>query len=264
MNRRDFITAAAGAAVLVDSEADSIAHQEAGNPEFYELRVYKLRRGPSAGRFDAYVREAWMPAMKRLGIGPIGAFNVMLGPDSPAQYRLIPYRNLEELYTSRQRLSGDEEYKKAAAEYRNLPATDPPYLRAESQLMVAFASMPKLEVPQAAKDRKPRILELRTYESHSVTAGRKKIEMFNKGEIAIFRKTGLTPVFFGETLIGQRQPNLTYMLAYDDMAARDKAWSTFVTDPDWKALSSMPEYSDAAIVTSISNVLLRPTQYSEI
>ena len=107
-------------------------------------------------------------------------------------------------------------------------------------------------------------MELRTYESHSLAAGKKKIEMFNKGEIAIFRKTGLTPVFFGETLIGQRQPNLTYMLAYDDMAARDKVWSAFVADPDWKTLSSMPEYSDAAIVTGISNILLRPTPYSEI
>ena len=262
MNRRDFLAAAAGSAALTGAELES--GQGAAGPEFFELRVYKLRRGPAAGRFDAYVREAWMPAMKRIGIGPLGAFNVMLGPDAPAHYRLITYRSLEELYTSRQRLAADDEYKKAAADFRNLPSSDPPYLRVESQLMVAFAGMPKLEIPQSAKDRRPRILELRTYESHSVTAGKKKIEMFNKGEIAIFRKTGLAPVFFGETLIGQRQPNLTYMLVYDDMAARDQAWSTFVSDPDWKALSSMPEYSDAAIVTSISNVLLRPTAYSEV
>src|SRR5688572_6637904 len=253
MNRRDFLAAAAGTTVLAGTDAEF--GQEGANPEFYELRVYKLRRGPAAGRFDTHVREAWMPAMKRLGIGPVGAFNVMLGPDSPAHYRLIPYRSLDELYTSRRRLAADEEYRRAASDFRNLPATDPPYHRVESQLMVAFSGMPKLEVPQAAKDRKPRILELRTYESHSLSAGKKKIEMFDKGEIAIFRKTGLTPVFFGETLIGQRQPNLTYMLVYDDMAARDKAWSTFVSDPDWKALSSMPEYSDAAIVTAISNVL---------
>ena len=59
---------------------------------------------------------------------------------------------------------------------------------------------------------KSRILELRIYESHSTKAGQKKIEMFNEGgEIAIFRKTGLRPVFFGETLIGPLMPNLTYM-----------------------------------------------------
>ena len=264
MNRREFIGAAAASAALTGVVKESGLAQDANSPEFYELRLYKLRRGPAAGRFDAHVRDHWMPAMKRIGIGPIGAFNVMVGPDSPAHYRLIPYKTLDELYTSRQRLAADAEYQKAAAEFRGLPATDPPYLRVESELMVAFAGMPRLEVPAQARERKPRVMELRIYESHSLAAGKKKIEMFNKGEIAIFRKSGLAPVFFGETLIGHRQPNLTYMLVYDDLAARDRAWSTFVADPDWRALSSMPEYADAAIVTGISNLLLRPAPYSEL
>jgi hypothetical protein len=36
--------------------------------------------------------------------------------------------------------------------------------------------------------------------------------MFDTAEIAIFRKAGLQPVFFGNTLIGQNLPNLAYML----------------------------------------------------
>jgi hypothetical protein len=263
MNRREFIGAAGAAALAAAAEEESLA-QDGPKPEFYELRTYKLRRGPAAGRFDTYVRDAWMPAMKRLGIGPIGAFNVMIGPDTPAHYRLIPYKSLDELYTSRQRLAADSEYQKAASDYRALPASDPPYIRVESQLMVAFSGMPKLEPPPQAAERKPRILEIRTYESHSLSAAKKKIDMFNKGEIAIFRKTCLTPVFFGETLIGRQQPNLTYMLAFDDLAARDKTWAAFVSHPEWKALSSIPEYADSAIVTGISNILLRPTSYSEI
>jgi hypothetical protein len=86
--------------------------------------------------------------------------------------------------------------------------------------------------------------------------------MFNRAEIAIFKRTGLTPVFFGETLIGSKMPNLTYMLTYDDMAAREKNWATFLADPEWKKLSSIPEYATA--VSNISNVFLRPTAYSQI
>jgi len=41
-------------------------------------------------------------------------------------------------------------------------------------------------------------MELRTYESHSKKANLKKIEMFNTGEIAIFRRAGLSPVFFAK------------------------------------------------------------------
>jgi hypothetical protein len=130
--------------------------------------------------------------------------------------------------------------------------------------MVAFEGMPKLEVPAAAAGNQPRLFELRTYESHSQKANLKKIEMFNVGEIAIFRRAGLQPVFFGETLIGARMPNLTYLLVYDNMAARDASWGKFGADPEWKKLSTTPGYTDPEIVSNISNVLLRPAAYSQI
>src|SRR5437016_6860863 len=105
--------------------------------------------------------------------------------------------------------------------------------------------MPELEVPAAAKANQPRIFELRTYESHSKKANKKKIEMFNNGEIAIFRRTGLAPVFFGETLIGSKLPNLTYMLTFENMAAHDQNWGVFGSDPEGRKLSSTPRYTDA-------------------
>jgi hypothetical protein len=72
------------------------------------------------------------------------------------------------------------------------------------------------------------------------------------------------PVFFGQTLIGSRQPNLTYLLAYDDMRAREAQWSAFGGDPEFRALIAKPEYSDAAIVSSISTLFLNPTSYSQL
>jgi len=111
---------------------------------------------------------------------------------------------------------------------------------------------------------KPRLFELRTYESHSKKSNQKKIEMFNNGEIAIFRRTGLQPIFFGETLIGTKLPNLAYMLVFENMTAREQNWATFLSDPEWKKLSAMPGYADAELVTNISNIFLRPTAYSQI
>jgi len=137
-------------------------------------------------------------------------------------------------------------------------------MRVESSLMVAFAAIPTLEMPAATKENQPRLFELRTYESHSKKANKKKIEMFNNSEIAVFRRTGLQPVFFGETLIGTKMPNLTYMLVFENMAAREKNWGAFVSDPEWKKLSATPGYTDAEIVSNISNIFLRPTAYSQI
>jgi len=87
--------------------------------------------------------------------------------------------------------------------------------------------------------------------------------MFNEGgEIAIFKKTGLQPVFFGETLIGPKLPNLTYMLAFDDMVTRDEKWGTFRSDPEWKELSANPAYKDT--VSNITDIILQPARYSQI
>ena len=109
-----------------------------------------------------------------------------------------------------------------------------------------------------------RVFELRTYESHSKAAHRKKIEMFNTGEIAIFRRTGLAPVFFGSNLVAQRMPSLTYMLVFADMASRDRNWGQFVGEPDWKTLSTTPGFTDPEIVTNITSYILRPTSFSQI
>src|SRR5438034_4659897 len=35
-------------------------------------------------------------------------------------------------------------------------------------------------------------------------------------------------------LIGSKMPNLTYMLVFENMAAREKNWAAFVSDPEWK------------------------------
>lgn len=268
MKRRSFLkstlaaTSVAGLAPMVTSQAAETGGQRAR--EFYELRMYHLRRGPKQKLFDDFYREAALPAWNRVGVAPVGVFNVMVGPDSPTMYVLLTHKSMEAMATATDRVRSDAEYQKAGAEFINATPSDPTYVRVESSLLAAFEGMPKLEVPAAAAEKKPRLFELRTYESHSKKANKKKIEMFNKGEIAIFRRTGLQPVFFGETLVGTKMPNLTYMLVFENMAGRDKAWGTFVSDPEWKKLSTTPGYTDPEIVTNISNVFLRPAPYSQI
>ena len=270
MDRRDFVTAgglwlaAGAAATALQGSSSGRAPERVG--EYYELRRYRLRRGPGQALVDTYLRTAAVPAWQRAGAGPVGVFSVMIGQDNPSFYVLLVHKNLDACASLPERLAGDTEYEKAAAPYLGAEATAPAFVRMDASLMRSFDAIPKLELPFGGGEnaRRPRIFELRTYESHSEKAAKKKIEMFNRGEIAIFRRAGLMPVFFGETLIGAGMPNLTYMLVYEDMAARDKQWSAFAADPEWKKLSTTPGYTDPEIVSSISNVYLRPTAYSQI
>lgn len=87
--------------------------------------------------------------------------------------------------------------------------------------------------------------------------------MFNEGgEIGIFRRVGMNPVLFGQSLAGTLLPNLTYMLAFDSPAAMDGAWLKFRADPEWIKLKDDPAYKDT--VSNISNFVLRPLPGSQI
>jgi hypothetical protein len=92
----------------------------------------------------------------------------------------------------------------------------------------------------------------------------RKVEMFHKGEFEIFEKAGCHPVFFGDTLMGSRLPNLTYMLSFANLTELEKSWAAFSSDPDWKKLQSSPRYSYEAIVSNISNLVLSPLAASQI
>jgi len=229
--------------------------------ECYELRRYEIESEQQKAGFDKFASEAAIPALNRLGIKPVGVFypNEGLSPI----YVLLPHPFIASFVSLTQRLSEDPEFMEKGAEFIDAPAGGPAYKVMEVQLMQAFEGMPKLERPVEAPGR---IFQLRTYESPSEKTGLKKIEMFNTAEIAIFRKTGLHPVFFGQTLAGAKMPNLTYMLGFTDMAESRANWKTFVSDPEWRQLSGMPEYADKAILRSkgITNLYLKPASYSQI
>src|SRR5207249_11212339 len=138
------------------------------------------------------------------------------------------------------------------------------YTRIESRLVRAFASVPALEAPAPEPGRPPHVFELRIYEARNMRALKTKIKMFDDDEVTIFRRCGLLPVFFGQTVIGPGLPSLTYMLAYGSVEAREEAWRKFLSDPDWIKLRAKPELADREIVSNIHNYFLRPTNYSPI
>ena len=266
MKRRTFVKASLLSGCLTSTvpflnPAMASPQQKAGKPEYYELRVYTLKNEAQQKIVEDYFQKAAIPALNRLGSKNVGVFTQQQPTTSITKlYVIIPFKSIEDFGRMNERLQADAAYQQAGAAYLNAPATEPAYQRIESSLMEAFSGMPKLELPE----KKSRIFELRRYESASEAAGKKKIEMFNKGEIAIFKRVGLTPVFFGEIIIGEMRPNLTYLLTFDDMAEHDQNWKTFGSDPEWKKMSGLPEYANDKIVSNITRTFLVPTSYSQI
>ena len=267
MQRRSFLASSivASARVLNASPRPFSSQGAAGESrEYYELRRYHLLRGPQVKLAEGFFREALGPALNRMGISPVGVFEVEIGPESPALYVLIPSASLETLLSVESRLNRDADYLKAGAGFLNAPAQQPAFVRMENSLMVAFEGMPRLRVPPATAEHRARIFELRTYESPTPQDHVRKVEMFNSGEFDVFEKAGFWQVFYGDTLIGSRLPNLTYMLCFEDLADRNKKWEAFRSLPEWKKLSSLPRYTFEEIVSNITNVILKPAPYSQI
>ena len=163
-------------------------------------------------RLGDYLKGVQIPALNRAGVKPVGVFTVAVGSDAPTIHTLLLHPSAESMATLLERLAADADYRRDSASFRGLPASDPPYVRRESTLMAPFVTFPGIEAPTGPVAAATRVFELRTYESHNEGAGLKKIEMFEKqGEIALFRRVGLTPVFFGRNLVGSGLPGLTYL-----------------------------------------------------
>jgi hypothetical protein len=266
VQRREFLGKSLAASALALGGTAGLAQSaDTGKQrEYYELRRYQLQSGPQTKLTDAYLAEALIPALNRMGMSPIGAFNLSIGPNTPEIYVLIPSPSLEQLVTAELKLGHDEEFLKKASAFWSAPATAPAYLRYESQLMIAFEGWPKMKLPESSTSKAKRVFQLRTYESPSNSDHVTKVKMFHSGEFDIFQRAGFGQIFYGDVLIGPRLPKLTYMLTFGDLSELDAKWQAFGNDPDWKKLSHSQEYAFEEIVSNIDNLILTPKPYSQI
>ena len=106
------------------------------------------------------------------------------------------------------------------------------------------------------------IYELRTY---TAIPGRLPalISRFQNRTLPIWEKHGIRQAGFWTTLIGKSSQEITYMLAWDSMAEREKRWGAFLADPEWVAVVAKTE-KDGQLVENISNQLLAPAAFSAV
>ena len=255
MKRRQFVSAS----VLATAALTTAQAAPAPAKQAYELRTYELKFGSPMGNIENYFKEALIPALNRQGVRTVGVFREVGKSDPGKVYVLIPHVSMDAFAQSATRLASDAEYGKASQAYNEIKPDKPPYTRYSTSLLSAFDVLPQMIVPDTKASR---IFELRTYESYSEDAARRKVLMFNKDEMPVFYKVKLNPVFFGQVVAGEHMPCLTYMLTFKDMAERDANWAAFSADPDWKRMSAAPEYANS--VSNIIRVFLEPASYSQV
>src|SRR5580658_5795473 len=139
MDRRSFLSASLAASALSLATAGDLSAQagspDKSAPQYLDLRRYHQAGGPGVKLTTEFFADAFIPALNRLGIGPVGAFSVYFGPDTPTYYLLMPSSKLETLVTADLELAKDDVFMKASAPFWDAPAAAPPYIRIESSLL---------------------------------------------------------------------------------------------------------------------------------
>mgnify|MGYP001193188603 FL=1 len=262
MQRREFLASSVIGSmetVMAMSELAQALDGNEGNKQLLELRRYQIATTEKRDRLEKFLAEVAIPVWNNLGIRPVGVFRYLEAED-PSLFVLLPHNTCETVIREMAALLSDPRAQTAGKQVLEDSFDDPTYQRVESSLLLAFDGVPKVEVPTTADSR---IFQLRIYESHNLTKHVKKVEMFNTGgELAIFRRLKMNPVFFGQALIGTKLPNLTYMLGFATIEAQKQAWAAFLKDPEWLQLRDKPEY--AQTVSNITNIMLQPSPVSQI
>jgi hypothetical protein len=106
------------------------------------------------------------------------------------------------------------------------------------------------------------IYELRVYKA---MPGRMPdlLKRFQTATLGIWEKHGIRQAGFWTTLVGDSNQDLTYLLAWESMAERERNWTAFVTDPEWVAARDASE-ANGLLVANVSNSFLQPTAFSSV
>ena len=63
--------------------------------------------------------------------------------------------------------------------------------------------------------------------------------------------------------LASRNHELTYLLAWESLAERERKWAAFLADPDWVAARAESE-KDGPILANVANSILQPTSFSSV
>lgn len=225
----------------------------------YHVEHFKLKSGSQLPRMHEFISQSFLPVMNRVHSGPLIYLEALVAPQIPHLTVIMGFSSFEEMSTVHGKLLADEGIRKALAAWDNGP--EPAYESLDSSLVEAADYSPEIK---SGPSTPPRIFELRVYHSPSRHQLAALHDRFRGPEIKIFHRSGIHPILYGSTMFGPNLPNLTYLIPFADLAAREKAWAAFGADPDWQKVRQESVAKSGEIVSDIQISLYKATPYSPV
>ncbi len=259
MNRRSLMQSVGGAAMLSALAGEAEAQQTGRKTRLYQLDYLYYRQGDQGTRINQFL-SSQMPLLTK-NIPVYGVFTSLIAPHNPVTLVLAGFSGFEEMQSAEERIQKDSGFQGALEELEK--GSEPPCDRVDRALLRATDFSPEI-VPLKEKPKAPRIFELRVYHSPTERQLRLLHQRFAGPEIAIFHRSGVHPILYGDTLIGPDMPNLTYLTPFASLAEREKAWDAFGADPEWTKVRAESIARGGQIVAHNNISLLRAAPFSPI
>ncbi len=257
MDRRTFVGTLGGAGLTAAGGFAATTEKR----RVFVLENYYLKNGTQSGRIHDFIAKAALPALKRLVPGPQLVLDALVASHMPQVAVVTGFRSADELWEVRARVLADAELAKAVEQWEN--NEEAPYEHFSTSLLEATPYCPEIAATSEPRTT-PRVFELRTYHSPTWKQLRALHERFAGPEIQIFSRVGVHPILYSSTVIGAQMPNLTYLIPFEDLAAREKAWNAFSADPEWIRVRKESIDRHGQISSVIQMSLWRATAYSPI
>jgi hypothetical protein len=251
MHRRTFVGALGGLG-LASAATDK-------RTAFYLFQNFNLKSGSQLPRLHEFMSKSALPAFNRIHSGPKIFLEAIIGPQIPHFTAIYGFSSLDELWGVHTKMTQDEDHRKGLVALESGP--DAPFESMDSIVVEAADYSPEIKAEPAEASR---VFELRVYHSPTWRQLMALHERFRGPEIKIFHRSGIHPILYGTTFFGPNNPNLTYLIPFTDMAAREKAWAAFGADPDWQKVRKESVEKSGEIVSDIQITFYKSTPYSPV
>lgn len=267
LRRAAVALAAAATAFLASCESMGASDSTPPAPQIglYELRTYTAAPGKLAA-LDARFRDHTISLFQKHGMTPVGFFHVVPQAGQPLDNRLIyvmGYKDRAARDAAWTAFANDAEWKQVYADSQKDGS-----LTTQGGIQSVFLSpadySPKLNLTPSAT---PRHFELRTY---TVMPGRLEDlhTRFRDNTLRIFAKHGMTNYLYWRPVADQpaMTDKMVYLLAFPSQDARNKSWSAFGADPEWKTVSDNSQKTGPMLISpgGVVSIQLTPTDYSPL
>ncbi len=224
LDRRRFL---GGLPALLPAAAAPAAEQTAPT-RFYLMEQFHLQQGTQPARIHDFFSKSFLPAIEKIHKGPKIFLDAVFADHLPQVAVIFGLSSVDEVWSLSRTMFANPDFARA---YREWEAGEPPYLSTTNTLLEATSFSPEIVIPE--KPGAARYFEMRTYHPQTSRQLRYLLERFSGAEINIFHRSGVNPLFYSTTVFGDLRPNLTYLIPFDSLAAREKAWAAFSADPEW-------------------------------